>query len=247
VKTRRINNRTVDEALGKRQRYAFTLIELLVVIAIIAILASMLLPALSKAKAKVVQTLCLSNLKQLNLAMVLYTSDNRDKTPAANSVPNQDIWWWYKELDKSYVGLKGKSSSNDVVFRCPKDRGWAQFPAYLKPHWQNPTLDYGSYVFNGVTNNNAGNNLENVSLPSVKNPVRTWLMSEWPIHWGYSWHKSLTGNQNVPYNDAVDNVSFVDGHASYIKIFYKPALGLSPFTYRTKDIPAQYNYQNGPD
>ena len=235
------------EALTQRQKGAFTLIELLVVIAIIAILASMLLPALSNAKAKAVQTLCLSNLKQLNLAMVLYTGDNRDKTPAANSVPNQDIWWWYKELDKAYAGVSGKSSSNDVVFRCPKDRGWAPNPIYLKPHWQNPTLDYGSYVFNGVTSGNDGKNLANISLPTVKNPTRTWLMSEWPIHWGYSWHKSLTGKQNIPYNNAVDNVSFVDGHASYIKIFYKPALGLSPFTYATKDIPGEYNYQNGPD
>lgn len=226
---------------------AFTLIELLVVIAIIAILAGMLLPALSNAKAKAVQTLCLSNLKQLNLAMVLYSADYRDKAPSTNSVPNQDIWWWYKELDKSYLGFKGPSTSNDVVFRCPKDRGWAPSPLYLKPHWQNPTLDYGSYVFNGVTANNANNNLANVALTTVKNPSRTWVMSEWPIHWGYSWHKSKTGNQNIPYNDAVDNVSFVDGHASYIKIFYKASLGAAPYSYLTKDIPGQYNYQNGPD
>src|SRR3989449_513635 len=89
---------------ASRQNRAFTLIELLVVIAIIAILAALLLPALSKAKAASVQTKCLSNLKQLNLAMVLYTSENRDKTPDWNSVPNQDIWWWYKELVKPYVG-----------------------------------------------------------------------------------------------------------------------------------------------
>src|SRR5712691_10624179 len=112
------------------RRCAFTLIELLVVIAIIAILAAMLLPALSRAKGSSVQTKCLGNLKQLNLAMVLYASDNRDKTPARDSVPGQDIWWWFKELDKVYVGLKGTAGSNDYVFQCPKDRGWAPRPQY---------------------------------------------------------------------------------------------------------------------
>src|SRR6266404_9506184 len=79
---------------------AFTLIELLVVIAIIAILASLLLPALARAKQKASATKCLSNEKQIALGYLLYASDNSDYLPIAAHLKNASPCEWFWEISR---------------------------------------------------------------------------------------------------------------------------------------------------
>ncbi len=120
-----------------KKRHGFTLIELLVVIAIIAILAAMLLPALSKAKSKAQGISCMNNLKQLQMAVIMFVDDNEDRLPENTGSLNAIGWvngkltWDSKaapNLDNTNTvklteGQLGPYvAKNTGVFKCPADR-----------------------------------------------------------------------------------------------------------------------------
>jgi len=130
----------------RRCRHGFTLIELLVVIAILAILAALLLPALSKAKDRARNIICMNNLKQLNDCLHLYVTDNNDYFVPNNSIAsfymttNGPVWAslpgssWLPDIDASTEidpvniinGLLYQYNKSLPIYHCPADQSTLQ-------------------------------------------------------------------------------------------------------------------------
>jgi len=192
-------------------RRGFTLIELLVVIAIIAILAAILFPVFARAREKARQTSCLSNVKQIALAIRMYVQDYDERFPSARSVPGCP----YPDYGASIPAmllverqLQGWPSlmipyvKNQQIFWCPSDSNESTAPtATLSYFWRHCIDAHG--IINGGPKDSA-----------FTRPAQQII-----VHERFDWHLDRLGFWNASPGIRQVNCAFVDGHAKAYRNF----------------------------
>jgi Tfp pilus assembly protein PilE len=209
-------NPTHRSPAGRNCARGFALADLVAILAVLSVLAVIIVASIANAKEKAGLARCTANLQQVTHAVLTFSEDDFQTLPGPAATAPNNVWWWYKEQVKYYLGLTDPSSTNDLVFACPGDRGYSD----PKPFHLDSRFDFSSYVFNGVTLPGMPN-IAGWQLSSVINTRKTLLVMEWTAHAPLSWHQSKTGRNNMPfYCDAQSVVGFVDGHVSFTKIYY---------------------------
>lgn len=208
----------------------FTLIELLVVIAIIAILGSMLLPALASAKEKAKRVKCGNNIKQLTLSSIMYAGDNKDQFQSAGS-PNAPYWVERRFRDSLIKGYGIQRRQ----FYCPSNRAWDRDEFWNWPNSQNTVIGYFYFAADQrlETEVNIYRGLGN-PRPAIKPifPQKTTDKPNFPLLWvdlnrrySNSWERPgdrtplsrgvnhFQSKQRIP---AGANHGFLDGHVDWV-------------------------------
>ena len=213
----------VSPRTAARAKFGFTLIELLVVIAIIAILAAILFPVFSKAREKARQTSCISNVRQMGTAWMMYVQDSDESFPPNNS-PNAPNSEWKPRPGTTFPckpcrpinKVTGKAYDprvfampyvkNDDMFHCPSDVGIptsiVDEPSKGQPVWK---AEGSSYCLNTVVTRLH-------TLAAIPLPADTYLGAEI-----YGWHGDDATNRWRTISGHPNRVAyFVDGHVRMV-------------------------------
>lgn len=126
----RVSRRPIPSTPRRAACGAFTLLELLCVMVLVGLLASLLLPALGRAKSQAYQAACVNHLRQLAIAARVYADEHQDRLPSAEILPSRPVdpaqpLPRLRDVLASYAGGAGGASASNLastVFRCPEDR-----------------------------------------------------------------------------------------------------------------------------
>lgn len=208
------------------QRASFTLIELLVVIAIIAILASFLLPALKNARDRAKQTTCANNLKQMGLAIHLYTTDWNDVMPCPTASAFGDAACWFYAVDPYLlrIAASGNPTPQQKVATIKQDPIWLSFDSNVRTNWRTIKMNRKLVGNEADGNPSAGINTPAVTpqwrrITDVTKPTTTPLLCDGRME---ETSNSIQKSQFEAWETFVGlrhangaNILFVDGHVEW--------------------------------